>query len=68
MASFAGGWFMIFQEIQRSDIRESVLLFAGAVIGVPGLAVGATSVADALARRRNGTDDSQPQQAESVES
>lgn len=55
IASFLGGWAVIFFEVQRPEIRESVLLFAGTVIGVPGLAVGATSIVEALARRRDGT-------------
>lgn len=56
--SFLGGWALIFQEVARPEIRESVLLLAGSIIGVPGIAVGATSIAEAL-KRRNGTDGSQ---------
>jgi hypothetical protein len=54
--SFVGGWALIFSEAHRPDVRESVMVFAGVIIGVPGLAVGFTSLADAL--RRGGTGDS----------
>ena len=64
--SFLGGWSIIFVEVQRADIRESVLLFAGAIIGVPGLFVGAASVAEAIGRR-DGTDDSSSRQARSAD-
>ena len=66
--SFLGGWTLIFMEVSRPEIRESVLVLAGSVIGVPGLAVGATSIAEALARRRNGTDELQSQPADSASS
>lgn len=56
--SFLGGWALIFSEVQRAEVRESVLLFAGTVIGIPGLAVGFTSVVDAISQRRAGTPDS----------
>lgn len=48
---------MIWNEVQRTEIRESVMLFAGAIIGIPGLAIGASSVAEAI-RSRTGTGDS----------
>jgi hypothetical protein len=66
--SFLGGWTLIFMEVSRPDIRESVLVLAGSVIGVPGLAVGATSIAEAVARRRNGIDDSSPPSVASASS
>lgn len=62
IASFAGGWWLILAEAQRPVIREFVMVFGGVVIGVPGLAVGASSVLRALLR--DGTDDSPSQQAE----
>lgn len=67
IGSFLGGWAVIFSEVQRAEIRESVLLFAGAVIGVPGMAVGFTSVVEALERRRDGTGGSSPSQVESAD-
>jgi hypothetical protein len=54
---------LIFTEAQRPEVRESVMVFAGVIIGVPGLAVGATSLADAL--RRGGTGTSQSSSAPS---
>lgn len=66
--SFLGGWTLIFMEVSRPEIRESVLVLAGSVIGVPGLAVGATSIAEALARRRNGIDELSSQPADSASS
>jgi hypothetical protein len=66
--SFLGGWALIFMEVSRPEIRESVLVLAGSVIGVPGLAVGATSIAEAISRRRSGTDDSPSQPAEQASS
>lgn len=55
IGSFLGGWALIFMEVQRTEIRESVLIFAGGVIGIPGLVVGGTSIAEAIRGRRNGT-------------
>lgn len=61
--SFTGGWALIFSEAQRPEVRESVMVFAGVIIGVPGLAVGATSLAEAL--RRGGTGEPSLPQPES---
>lgn len=55
--SFLGGWTLIFMEVQRSDLRESVLVLAAGIVGVPAAAVGAQSIADAITRR-NGTAES----------
>jgi hypothetical protein len=66
--SFLGGWILIFLEVSRPEIRESVLLFAGIVIGIPGLAVGRTSIVEAIAARRGGTDGLPQQRAESASS
>jgi hypothetical protein len=53
--SFVLGWGLIGYEVLLQDpIREPVLLLAGAVVGVPGLALGASSVAESL-RSRAGT-------------
>jgi hypothetical protein len=53
--SFLLGWGLIGYEVLSQDpIREPVLLLAGAVVGVPGLALGASSVAESL-RSRAGT-------------
>lgn len=65
--SFFGGWTLIFLEVSRPEVRESVLILAGAVIGVPGLAVGASSIAEAV-RSRVGTGSSPSAQAESASS
>lgn len=64
--TFCGGWTIIFFEVQRPELRESVLVLGGAVIGVPGLAVGASSVAEAF--RRSGTGGSQSPPVQEVES
>jgi hypothetical protein len=45
---------MIGLEVSRPEVRESVILAAMAVIGVPGVAVGARSVIEAT--RQGGTD------------
>lgn len=45
---------MIFLEILRPEIRDSVLILGGSLLGVPGLALGASSVAEAI-RSRTGT-------------
>lgn len=55
IASFLGGWALIFQEVQRDTLRESVLVLAAGIVGVPTAAVGAQTVVDAIAARRNGT-------------
>ena len=53
--SFTLGWALIGYEVLTHDpVREAVLLLAGAVVGVPGLALGATSVA-ASVRSRSAT-------------
>lgn len=52
IATFIGGWGLIFLEVQRADIRESVMIFAGTCIGVPGLSVGIASVVEAYKRQR----------------
>ena len=62
IATFLGGWAMIFMEISRPEVRESVLLLAGTFIGIPGFGVAFTSIADAV--RRGGTGGSQSQPAE----
>jgi hypothetical protein len=51
-------------EVQRADLRESVLVLAAGVVGVPAAAIGVQSVTEAIAARRTGTDgsSSQPQQ------
>jgi hypothetical protein len=55
IASWVLGWALIGYEVLLQDqIREPVLLLAGAVVGVPGLALGASSVAEAV-RSRAGT-------------
>jgi hypothetical protein len=55
IGSFLGGWALIFSEVQRPDLRESVLVLAAGIVGVPAAAVGAQTVVEALATRRNGT-------------
>jgi hypothetical protein len=47
--TFFGGWAVIFMEVARPEVRESVLLLAGSVIAVPGAAAAVTG-------RRAGTD------------
>ncbi len=66
--SFFGGWVLIFLEVTKPEVRESVLILAGTVIGVPGLAVGASTVAEAVTARRNGTGGSPSQPAEPASS
>lgn len=53
--TFFGGWAVIFMEVSRPEVRESVLLLAGSAIAVPGVAVGAASVVAAVTGRRGGT-------------
>lgn len=54
IGSFLGGWALIFMEVQHTEVRESVLVFAGSVIATPGVAVGLSSIAEAY-RRHSGT-------------
>lgn len=50
--SFLLGWGLIIYEVRfHEPLREPVLLLAGAVVGVPGLALGASSVAESLRSR-----------------
>jgi hypothetical protein len=52
IASFILGWGLIIYEVRfQPSLREPVLLLAGAVVGVPGLALGASSVAEAVRSR-----------------
>lgn len=53
--SFLGGWALIFMEVQRTELRESVLILAAGIVGAPAGFVGLQSVADAIAARRGGT-------------
>jgi hypothetical protein len=56
--TFFGGWAVIFLEVSRPEVRESVLLLAGSAIAVPGAAAGAASVVAAVTGRRAGTGES----------
>jgi hypothetical protein len=53
--TFAGGWWLIYQEVQRQDVRLGVLLFAGVAIGIPGLGVAFVSIVNAISQRQGGT-------------
>lgn len=53
--TFFGGWTLIFSEVRHPEVRAIVLLVGGAAIGIPGFAVGAASILDAIARRQTGT-------------
>lgn len=53
--SFLGGWVLIFAEVSRPEVRETVLLLAGSAIAVPGVSAGAASVVAAVTGRRSGT-------------
>jgi hypothetical protein len=65
--SFVLGWALIgYEVLLQPSVREPVLLLAGAVVGVPGLALGASSVAEAV-RSRAGMP-SPPEPAPSVPS
>lgn len=66
--SFIGGWVLIFMEVQRPDLRESVLILASGIVGFPAAAVGAQTVVDALAARRTGTGGSSSSPPEEVAS
>jgi hypothetical protein len=55
--SFLGGWALIFQQaafVEPSQVNEAFLVLGGSLVGVPGLALGASSVLDAI-RSRAGT-------------
>lgn len=52
MVMFFGGWTVIFWEVSRPDVRESVLLLAGSAIAVPGLYAARAAV---VAGRPTGT-------------
>lgn len=58
VGSFLAGWTLIFMEVSRSEVRESVLVLAGSVIGVPGIWAGGAAVVDAVRGRQDGTGDS----------
>lgn len=56
--TFFGGWMLIFTEVRHPEVRWLVMLMGGTAIGIPGFAVGATAIFDAIARRQLGIDDS----------
>lgn len=58
--AFLGGWALIFHEVARPEVRESVLVLAAGVVGLPIAAVGAQTVAEAVTAHRNGTAGSLP--------
>ena len=58
IGTFLGGWALIFTEVQRLDLRESVLVLAAGIVGIPAAEVGRQTVADVLAARRSGTESS----------
>jgi hypothetical protein len=58
--SFIGGWALTLHEVLRPEVRESVLLFAGTLIAVPGAAAGVT----ALRSRPAGTSGQRPESPE----
>lgn len=67
--SFGGGWWLIFTEAQRPEIREFVMVFGGVVAGIPGLAIGASSILDAVLRRGGtGASPSQPVESQASRS
>lgn len=66
VGSWIGGWVLVFMEVQRTEIRESVLAFCGSLLVVPGAAVGATAIVEALAGRRSGTGGSPSPEAQPV--
>lgn len=50
--SFILGWALVIYEVRfRAELRESVLVFAAVAIGLPGVAVGAPSLVDAVRSR-----------------
>lgn len=61
--SFFGGWALIFMEVSRPEIRESVLVLGGSIISAPGLGVAWEAI-----RARTGTGGSQSQPADSPSS
>lgn len=63
--SFLGGWILIFMEVSRPEVRDSVLLLAGSLVTVPGIGVGVASVVQARSQSRGGTPEPQSSQAES---
>lgn len=67
VTSFLGGWALIFMEVQRPELRESVLILAAGIVGVPVAAVGAQTVAEALNTRRSGTGGSSSSPPEEVQ-
>lgn len=59
VVSFLGGWALTFHEVLRPEVRESVLLFAGTLIAVPGAAAGVTALRSGQ-QRPTGTSGQQP--------
>ncbi len=64
VASLVGGWVLIFTEVQRTELRESVLVLAAGIVGIPSAAIGARTVAEAWQGRQGGTDPPSSPQAE----
>lgn len=53
--SWALGWVVVFLEIRRPEIRESVMIFCTGAVGLPMLEVARQAVVDAVSARRSGT-------------
>jgi len=68
--TFFGGWTLIFLEVARPEVRESVLLLGGSAIAVPGAIAGGATVVAAVTRRAGtgGSPSSSPDPARSSSS
>lgn len=69
IATFLGGWVIMFMELQRPVLRESVLLLAAGIVGIPAGSIALQTLADIVVNRRPGTggsSGSSPEQASSV--
>jgi hypothetical protein len=51
VALFVAGLVLVFWEVSRPEIRDAVLILGGSLLGGPSAALGATSLAQAIASR-----------------
>lgn len=60
VALFVAGLVLVFWEVSRPEIRDSVLILGGSLLGGPSAALGATSIAQAIVSRAGTGSQSSP--------
>lgn len=64
MVLFVAGLILVFWEVSQPEIRDSVLILGGTLLGIPSAALGATSLAEAVLSRGGTGSPSSPSAAD----